>query len=737
MKKKSRKSAETRAQKPLEPARWKDPAATALVMIVLGASLWARYARFLSLDHPAFTIIQWDFFALFLPLQFTIDMMLAKGMPFWDHAMGCGYSLLKDAQGMYWHPGPLLVALVSRNYGELIVNAQRVGVTYVFISMVGVFFFCRRMGGSHLVSGAAALCAGLLSEGPSARLEVGQFNTLAGSAIIPFLALAAATRYERPRAWVPFAILAMTAWMILCGPHPQNTLGCIFVVLLVIVNAATEKNRESRKRLLGYWVLGGVGALLLTAPVWIAQLQGLRESGRVIIGEELGASFSREAMKPLTLFRQWFVPFAKEPIFVEGNLYVGLSLTFLCMIALAMKRTWLSWSIIGVAVFSLIYSMGNNTPFYHLLRHAGVFAPSGLPPRTLMFFAFFLPAAFAWALKPDAAQWPSARILASIAAGVLAVGLLASGREPVRLLLPGLLFLATVAAILSARLGKLPQQAAILVVCLAVCADLGWQAMRMFDYHYPKTSETESAARALRASGSSGLAPRILSAYDASLDRTKVRTFSFGWNPAISARFLRLSGRKDRPAYDRQFAPIPSLQPILNVHSEFAYLYRDWKIFPDYKPLLETAHSPQFDPNILLLDEQELGPTGISEEKGNEGAPRVAIPPQQVALRNDEIEINATNDAPAFLFVSMAWDPDWQVTVDGEKTLIVPAYHALTALPLQKPGAHRVVMVYKPIFMTYGFPLQILWLAGFAAWLGWIIKKRFVKGRGKSPPHHP
>lgn len=95
----------------------------------------------------------------------------------------------------------------------------------------------------------------------------------------------------------------------------------------------------------------------------------------------------------------------------------------------------------------------------------------------------------------------------------------------------------------------------------------------------------------------------------------------------------------------------------------------------------------------------------------------------------DHLVVRVRTVAPGLLVVADTWMPGWSATVDGRTTPIFRANHAQRVVPLAEPGAHEVVMTYRPPQLTLGVSISG---ASALAWLGLVVLARCRVGRARS-----
>jgi hypothetical protein len=126
---------------------------------------------------------------------------------------------------------------------------------------------------------------------------------------------------------------------------------------------------------------------------------------------------------------------------------------------------------------------------------------------------------------------------------------------------------------------------------------------------------------------------------------------------------------------------------------------------PDDPTAIAAIASPQLDPARTVVTTDD----GIAGTYPGSNSCRIRW------LRDDpdDLELETTSDAPAFLVIADTWLPGWTATLDGRAVAIHRVHHDIRGLALPA-GRHRVAMRYEPEGWRSGV------LAARAAWLLWL-----------------
>jgi hypothetical protein len=110
---------------------------------------------------------------------------------------------------------------------------------------------------------------------------------------------------------------------------------------------------------------------------------------------------------------------------------------------------------------------------------------------------------------------------------------------------------------------------------------------------------------------------------------------------------------------------------------------------------------PGFDPmREVILPAPVAGGSGC----GPDGTSRIA------ASRSDRVQLDVEARAPGFAVLADAWDPGWQVELDGRPAPLLRANVAFRAVAVPA-GRHGIVMLYRPRPVLEGLALSLASLA--------------------------
>ena len=156
---------------------------------------------------------------------------------------------------------------------------------------------------------------------------------------------------------------------------------------------------------------------------------------------------------------------------------------------------------------------------------------------------------------------------------------------------------------------------------------------------------------------------------------------------ALSARYVLLPGQVELPGY-RLLGSDQRVAVYVNEGAAAgAAVVPTVQVEPDSARRVALLWSPTFDPSKTVVVEREVpaigrgGGTGTAVVEGN---------------GDDTLAVRVRSSGPALLTISRTYHPSWKAEVDGEVAPVLQANHALMAVPLTRPGEHRVILRYRP-----------------------------------------
>jgi len=160
-----------------------------------------------------------------------------------------------------------------------------------------------------------------------------------------------------------------------------------------------------------------------------------------------------------------------------------------------------------------------------------------------------------------------------------------------------------------------------------------------------------------------------------------------------------------------KFAPVFDGDPAVNVYLNQRALPRALIVHqaiaaPDHEAAFAALHAPGFDPATTVVVEG-----GDPLDVTPSGAATIGL----AAFNLNEIRLDVTTPADAYLVLSEVWYPGWRATVDGQPSPVLRANYAFRAVRLG-PGQHQVQLTFAPASWTAGLAISGLTALALIAW---------------------
>ncbi len=131
--------------------------------------------------------------------------------------------------------------------------------------------------------------------------------------------------------------------------------------------------------------------------------------------------------------------------------------------------------------------------------------------------------------------------------------------------------------------------------------------------------------------------------------------------------------------------------------------------------IIGKIYDPNYDLQRVILESPPN--LGISESNGNIIIPKVEkYDPSQII-----VSTNSNNNT--ILFISDAYDKDWNTYIDGKKFQLLRADYALRAITVPG-GNHQVVFKYQPKSFTLGASMTTFSIVGLVIVSAYFVKKK-------------
>lgn len=303
------------------------------------------------------------------------SLRAGEGIPQWNPYLMGGMPYIAAMHGDIFYPTALLRLMlptdVAMTWG-MILHLMLAGVAgYAFLRAIGVSFHAALVGGiAYMMSGQVA---SLVSPGHDGKLFV--------SALLPvtLLVLTWGIRDGKRAAW---GLLALIVGLGVLTPHPQLLQYLLvasgaWALLLAFGGVSdTPLSRAEGITRLGF----ALGAIVLGMAMGAVQYLPVREyvewspraGGR---DYEYATSFSMPIEELFNTYLPQFTGILEKYWGRNGihfhSEYLGAGVLFLAATAFvgsaAGPRRKLLWFFAGMLVISLLWALGGNTPFYHLV----------------------------------------------------------------------------------------------------------------------------------------------------------------------------------------------------------------------------------------------------------------------------------------------------------------------------------------------------------------------------------
>ena len=300
------------------------------------------------------------------------SLRAGQGVPHWNPYMFGGMPYIAGMHGDIFYPTQLLRLLLGTDVGMtwgFVIHTFLAGLfTFGFLRAWGLGFFPALLGGmAYLLGGPIASYA---SPGHDGKLFVGALLPLA------LWLLIRGVRDGRNWSW---GALALTVGLAILSPHPQllqyMLLMCgAFALFLALGSDAQGRklDRRTAVRRLAF----ALGAVLVGLAIGAIQFAPLRDyvayspraGGR---GYSFATGFSFPIVELVNMYLPQFTGilikyWGSNSIHFHSE-YIGGPVLLLATAGLwsartAFKRFWL-----GTAIVSLLWALGGNTPFFHII----------------------------------------------------------------------------------------------------------------------------------------------------------------------------------------------------------------------------------------------------------------------------------------------------------------------------------------------------------------------------------
>lgn len=721
-----------------------------------------------------------DFLEQFFPHEVFAARNFSQGViPFWNPYAFCGMPFLADLQNGFFYPGNLLMYLFSG--GDLTARlAQFFVVAHYLVAMIGAWKLARQLGIGQwggIFSGIAwGLCGMMVA-------HMIHPNMIYHLAWFPFV-LMFFHRGVTQRSWLHGILSGIILGLTMLSGHPQSALFMVFYMACFTLFLLLPDLRGSdAERKATAWKGAAIALLVVAIGAGIFAIQLLPAQELAGLSERAASSYEKSLEGSITIghlvtlvvpkffgvvtgntpqgMEYWYRP--ETFYFWETCIYVGVVTLLLAAIGLASKRLGaLRWFVAGMALFSLLYALGDSFFLHPIINKLPLFGSFRVPTRMMLFFglgaALLAGVGLERAIRPDDdGESPALMRTTWIAGGIIVlIGLLSvSGvlggmfNAPAEVakatgatgITPILIGLGAVAVLWAGLKRKMPGAGVAVALLLLGTIDLFIFGAEQNpspnnpEQIYQRNDEQFAMLKAqapdrlfrvkMRESGAM-LMQRNQGPY------SQIMLFE-GYNPLLLARRVppaQAAGQPGNyePAYDlmniryavRVDAATRSAglaeRPTAFPHARMLYDYR----VADTAAIKKMLGSGEIDlsKTVLLEKEPSVKPDGT-------GSGTATISHYDPA----RIEVGVKTDKAGILLLSEVWYPAWHVYVDGAETELLTGDYSLRAIAVPA-GNHTVELRFESSAYSTG---KWITIATLLLSIGGAVAMGVRKKRGTTP----
>jgi hypothetical protein len=298
---------------------------------------------------------------------FLRDSIVEYGqIPLWSPTILSGYPFFANPLSGLWYPLSWLALVLPLPFGFNLLT-----IVHLLIGGLGMYFFLRTLDRSHF----AALFGALAFEAMPkifAHYGAGHLTMVYAISLTPWLLLAEARSWKSYGIfWLrqPGLVLALIA---LADPRWALYAGALWLAF-----SMAEGNQSWKSKFI--WIgKHGLIAVALSAPLLLPLIEYSQLSTRANMQLADVLAFS---LPPEGLLGILTAPFGAVHEWVA---YPGIVVLMLAIgTALSPKKSMLDYLWIGVALFSLAFSSGQNLPWFEIIARLPGFSLLRVPPRIM------------------------------------------------------------------------------------------------------------------------------------------------------------------------------------------------------------------------------------------------------------------------------------------------------------------------------------------------------------------
>ncbi len=686
--------------------------------------------------------------------------LLTGHLPFWNPYTFGGHPFLADIQAAIFYPLSLITVFLSAPWKFPIYALELEAICHFFLGGLFTYLFAKRLLKRPFPALVAALTftyGGYLTSYPVQQLAI-----LEVSIWLPLILLLLSIAWERWQRWGEKRSLVWAGLVLgisLLAGHPQSSMYIFYVVILY---GAFQTWGGGGK----LWPKVGLFCLFLLTGLGVAAVQLVPGLEYMLLSTRAQGTYAEMAHGfPIHDLLQMFLP---GMLSYWSPLYVGILPLLLASLAvyLIRDRRVVLWAVL--ALLALLLSLGGNTflytPFYLLAPGFGIFRSQERAAYVFSFAMAMLAGygacqlfhsmptvtrkrlrAFNWGLL--FAALASIVLVFSFLYGWSRAGLaLDSPFGPMlnRAILLVIFLLFSMGCIYARQRRLAGMRILMVVTGLVIVFDLftaNWQnnfqatnpqkeyGPRLLLAPIQADEGTFRACNEFRLPGNYGViyevediggaSPLRLSWYDELVTALPAERL---WE-LMNVKYVITWRRVLLPSTELLYEE-PSGEDTTYLHRLEDHLPRAYVVHRAYvlkgEEGLKLLADPEFDPleTVILEEEPDLE---LQDKLTAQSMVRI------LEYEPTRIVLEAEAAADGILVLSEVYYPGWRARVDGQKTRIYRANHALRALPLEA-GSHRVELVYDPLSFKIGFFISAIVLTITACVAVWGTIHRRTRG---------
>ncbi len=345
-----------------------------LLLIITLITYWPVAFNIFSLKNDS--VVQ------FLPFRYHLSEAIQHGFfPFWSPYLFTGFPIHADMQGMTWNPIVLLLSLFT-TYNMSVLQLE---VTiYLFLCGVGMYTLLKTFSFTRatcLIGAVSYMSCGFIVGSASV------IPWVSSAAFLPFALAGLHNLFNTPSTSnsVKFAI-SISLFFVCCYPGLFIYAGYVILILVIGYFISTlRKNAHAATLNFFNLILAAFLFLLLCSPAIISYWQFLPYYAR---GSNINYERATTNLFPIFSVLSFIFPntVSKPHPWIDTdismrNSYIGLLVLVFFLTTITGKLSAKQKLILGVTVFSFLFSLGSSTPLhkwcYQLLPFVNTFRHPG------------------------------------------------------------------------------------------------------------------------------------------------------------------------------------------------------------------------------------------------------------------------------------------------------------------------------------------------------------------------